>query len=116
VKAARLRAVDAKRVPMPGADPGLPDLVAWLREHPATYEQLVQTAQVAGEWASICGNWFRANARSGFAARAFQRTDGLWTATVLGIDLDDVSATLEEARDAADAELCGLGWTLVVTP
>jgi hypothetical protein len=118
VKAAVLRAVDAKRVPMPGQEPGIADLLDYLRERPALYEQLVQAAQVASAWAPTTetapeGWTHRLDARTGRELAVVVLSDGLWVADLLDRQLPGTWLSPREAQGAVDAELRKLGWTLI---
>jgi hypothetical protein len=118
VKAAVLRAVDAARRPMPGRDPGLPDLRPYLEERPATYAALVERARIAQEWDEVVGPhgehvWTRwplvvRMSRSGklgdpeAVCHVAQETDGSWRAYVLGQEIGGAFGAPETARHAAD--------------
>lgn len=119
MKAGVLRLVDAKRVPMAGMEPGLPDIFAWLREHPASYLALIEQTRIAREWERnlLDGEWhwsrpYGHRSQEGSAGHVSPRTDGLWDARIHGFTIPGPFATAEEARDAVDADLRSAGFTL----
>jgi hypothetical protein len=121
LKTSSLRAVDAARKPMPGREPGLDDLLGYLRQRPALYEQVVESARIASAWASESDYGTRWSRRGGVHGRVLATVSlegGLFVVDVLGTPQELTWLSRGAAASAADVVLRGEGWTLVdgVTP
>lgn len=108
-------------------EPSAHDLQAHLERHPATYAQLLETAQVAAPWRDhfprrtrVYHRWVRWDARGGRlvpVGETYQRTPtDLWRVRVLNEEFAVEYETAAEAREVIDAHLRDLSWALVGSP
>ena len=117
MRAARLRAVDVNRSPMPGREPGPADLLEYLNAHPATLAQVLEQACCAREWqrkgpagwarmpvAVVVGSGSE-EAVEPLAQVLYNEDTGYWTAEVLAVEIGTLYRTASAACAAADLEL-----------
>jgi|GEM_PF-4456546 len=98
------------------------DILHHLAQHPATYQQVLEGAQLGLAWSETPrrpigapASWVRLDARGGvrWVGQVFQEGTNRWGAFVHHQPIGRTHPTVEEARDAVDAELREQGWTLL---
>lgn len=127
MKRGTLRLVDAKRSPMPGAEPGIADVLAhpW---GPASLLQLLEGIRVSREWLPLGDGYARCPAvvvtRTVGALDLVEPDayvwlspdDHRWHVEVLGVPLSETYSDSTVARLAADSGLTKVGHALIGNP